>query len=388
MSDATIFDAIVIGGGIIGCNIANALSARKQRVALLEASEIGSGTSANSFAWINATSKLNSEEYHRLNALGLHTYLALARQWGEKRIGLHLGGTLEWASDADPAALESLRAKAGKLKAWDYPIAWVTTSELRALEPHVQFADTAQGLYALADPWLDVPVFLDFLKSRMIETGAAVFEHTAARELIIDDDGKVLGVKTSNGTLTANQVVLATGPSTPDVLAELTGYEGYSARFPMTRSPGLLVTTPAEEHRQLAQHVLYDYDAGVHLRPGGSGGLVIGADETDGLVEEDSDLETQRKAAHRLLEKTQAMLPDFEGPSVLDRCSLRIGIRAVPADGDSIAGPLPSSEGLFVVCTHSGVTMGPAIGNLTADAVITGQLPKQFAPFGLERFQM
>lgn len=388
MSDPASFDAIVIGGGIVGCSIASALGEQNQRTALVEAAVIGDGTSANSFAWINGTSKTSSEQYHRLNALGLHTYLELARRWGEKRIGLHHGGSLEWANLSDTSHLRDLKTKLEKLSAWDYPVAWLTTSALRSMEPHVRFADGAQGLYALADPWLDVPVFLRFLRARMATSTVSIFETTSADELIIDDEGKVLGVKTSNGTLRSEQVILATGPSTPDVLTRLTGYEGYSARFPMAKSPGLLVTTPPEGHRQLAHHVLYDSDTGVHLRPGASGGLVIGADETDGMVEEDSDIETQRKAAHRLLEKTQAMLPDFEGPSMLDRCTLRIGIRAVPSDGDSIAGPLPSSEGLFVVCTHSGITMGPAIGNLTADAVITGQTPREFVPFGLERFQM
>jgi len=87
------------------------------------------------------------------------------------------------------------------------------------------------------------------------------------------------------------------------------------------------------------------------------------------------------------LEMTQQMLTSFSGAALLDECSFRIGIRAVPADGDSIVGPLPSAEGLFVVCTHSGVTMGPAIGNLTAQALLSGQVPEPIVPFGLERFQ-
>ena len=388
MTDTRSFDTVVIGGGIVGCSVASALGERKQKVALLEAGRIGGGTSANSFAWINGTSKLNSEAYHRLNALGLHTYLGLAREWGDERIGLHPGGTLEWASPSDNSHLSDLERKAKLLKSWDYPVSWVSDSELRALEPHVQFSDGAQGLYALADQWLDVPVYLEFLRSRLTQFGAYIAEETAAQSLIIDDNGKVLGVETTAGVLHCGQAVLATGPSTPETLGELTGYEGYSARFPMARSPGLLVTTPKEPHRQLAHHIMYDHDNGVHLRPGASGGMVIGAEETDGLVDEESDLDAQRKAAHRLLQKVQAVMPTFAGPQVLNDCQLRLGIRAVPADGDSIVGPLPSSEGLFVVCTHSGITMGAAIGKLTADAILSGRIPKEFEPFGLDRFQM
>jgi len=381
------FDVIVVGGGIIGCNVAHALCERGQKVAVIEAASLCSGTSANSFSWINGTSKVNSEAYHRLNASGLHAYHELARRFGEQRIGLYRCGTLEWSSPGEHSQLADLRHKAERLKAWDYPVAWVTQAELSAMEPHVVFREGAEGLFALADPWLDVPVFVSFLAERIRELGGQVWDDTLVEELLVDDDGTVTGVRIAKGEVTAPQVVLATGPNTPDVLTELTGYEGFRARFPMIRSPGLLVTTPPEADHVLITHILYDADTHVHLRPGSSGGLLLGSDETDGLIDEDSGVDAIRSAATRLLEMTQQMLTSFSGAALLDECSFRIGIRAVPADGDSIVGPLPSAEGLFVVCTHSGVTMGPAIGNLTAQALLSGQVPEPIVPFGLERFQ-
>ena len=95
MSAGRSFDAVVVGGGIVGTTIAFHLAERDMAVALVEAGEVGRGTSANTFAWINATSKTNDEAYHRLNALGAERYRALAREWGERRIGLHRSGMLE-----------------------------------------------------------------------------------------------------------------------------------------------------------------------------------------------------------------------------------------------------------------------------------------------------
>ena len=56
--------------GIVGLTAAFYLARRGQRVAVVERNRIGSGTSSRSFAWINATSKVADEPYHRLNALG------------------------------------------------------------------------------------------------------------------------------------------------------------------------------------------------------------------------------------------------------------------------------------------------------------------------------
>ena len=86
------FDTVVIGAGVVGSAAALALARRGQRVALVERNAVGDGTTARSFAWLNATSKVGDEAYHRLNAAGLAGYQALARMYGETRIGLNPTG--------------------------------------------------------------------------------------------------------------------------------------------------------------------------------------------------------------------------------------------------------------------------------------------------------
>ena len=59
----------------------------------------------------------------------------------------------------------------------------------------------------------------------------------------------------------------------------------------------------------------------------------------------------------------------------------------MPVDGKSIVGPMPGAQRLYVVLTHSGVTLAPALGDLVAESIDTGVGPPALAPFGLERFQ-
>jgi glycine/D-amino acid oxidase-like deaminating enzyme len=382
------FDVVVIGAGVVGCAVAYALGGRGLRVALVERGEVGQGTSKTSFSWINATSKGSDEAYHRLNALGLQRYRELSDEWGEARIGLHPSGMLEWSSPADEARLREIRDRAARLDAWGYAVDRVSRKELVAMEPHLRFEEGAEGLHAKNDAWLDVPTFLRFLVAQLRAAGTTILERCRAVELIADGEGKVLGLETELGRLHSGQVVLATGASTPDALSALTGYEGFASRFPMRRAPGLLVTTPPCAPRPLVRHILYASDAAhLHLRATSDGGLLLGADDSDGRVTEDGSPEGLRGAARVLLQRAQRFIPEFDGAALLDRCRLDIGVRGVPADGKSIAGPMPSAGGLHVVLTHSGVTLAPALGELIADSIETGAVPPQLVPFGLERFQ-
>jgi glycine/D-amino acid oxidase-like deaminating enzyme len=382
------FDVIVIGAGIVGCTSAFYLARQGLRVALVERGQIGAGTTSNSFAWINATSKVVDESYHRLNALGQATYRELAVEFGEQRIGLNPTGMLQWVRRTDPAGFQELSDKAEKLKQFGYPSTRIGHTELTAMEPHIKFDEDVEGLFAMADPCLDAPFFTQFLVGELRTMGASVYENCAANTLAMTDDGVITGVMTQRGLLSSTKVLITVGPSTPEVLSDLTGYDGFAARFPMTRVPGLLVTTPSTAPQRLVRHIIYimGTDA-IHILPAPNGGLKIGADDTDGLVADNPAPQRVREAALKLLRRTQALVPSFVGESCIDECQIGIGVRPYPQDGKTLAGPLPGAEGLYVIATHSGVTLSPALGKLMSELIVHGDTPKQLEPFSLTRFQ-
>jgi glycine/D-amino acid oxidase-like deaminating enzyme len=382
------FDVLVVGGGMVGTSTALFSAERGLSVALIDAAKLGLGTSNNSFAWINATSKTTDDDYHRLNALGAAGYRALCAQWGEERVGVHPTGMLQWAAPSDDVTRNALEARYQRLCVLGYPAALVGFDDLTAMEPHVRFAEGAIGLHALADAWLDVPTFIAFAAERIRELGGTVLTETPAEALILDEQGGIQGVQTPHGAVSGRQVVIAGGPSTASVLAAVTGYSPFESRFPMSQAPGLLVRTPPVSPYRLARHILYCGEANaVHVRPTPDGGLLLGADDTDGAASFPDDQAGLRAAATALLDRAHSLMPRFPGPSLLDECELKIGVRPMPADGHSIAGPMPGSPGLFVACTHSGVTLSPAIGSLLAEEIATGKRPKALARFGFERFQ-
>lgn len=382
------FDVAIIGAGMIGASTGYHLAERGYRVALIDADHIGRGTSNNSFAWINATSKTSNEDYHRLNALGAAGYRTLANQWGEERIGLHPTGMIQWAAPDDTAEIGAIDARLAQLTAWGYPVSALDYDELCALEPHVVFPVGARGLHAIADGWLDTPTFIRFAAERIEAAGGRIFDHAAVGALALDDDGKITGLATSKGDIQTQKVMVAAGQGTPEALEALTEYEPYRTRFPMQRAPGLLVRTPPQTPWRFARRILYAFTQNaVHIRPTPDGGLLLGADDTDGSATTPEDRAGLRAAATTLLERAAELIPKFPGAPLLDQCEIKIGVRPMPLDGHSIAGPLPGADGLFLGLTHSGVTIAPALGRLMADTIETGRAPPTLSPFGFERFQ-
>ncbi|MDX1515069.1 MAG: FAD-dependent oxidoreductase, partial [Gammaproteobacteria bacterium] len=129
---------IVIGGGIVGLAIADALCRRGAKVTVLERRRIAKRTTDNSFAWLNATSKTSDEAYHRLNAAGLDAWRRRAREFGEDVIGLYPRGMIEWVDGDNADAAADLDRRLARLTAWNYAVHPVDSAELHALEPHFE----------------------------------------------------------------------------------------------------------------------------------------------------------------------------------------------------------------------------------------------------------
>jgi len=388
MSEARSYDVVVIGGGIVGCTSAFFLARRGMKVALLEDARIGEGTTGNSFAWINATSKTADEPYHRLNALGAHGYRELAAEFGEASLGMNPCGMLKLVRRGDDAAFATVREQASRLEAYGYPCSWVGGDALAAMEPHLALADDCEALYAMADACLDAPQFARFIAGQARALGCDVLEGCRAEALEMTDDGVITGVRMERGLLATPRVLVAAGPATPEVLAALTGYDAFSTRFPMRRVPGLLVDSPSTAPRRLVRRILYVAGGEeLHVLPLPDGGLKVGADDTDAMVADEPAPGRVRDAAALLLERTQRLIPAFPGTRCLDECRFHIGVRPYPQDGRTLAGELPGADGLYVIATHSGVTLSPALGRLMAERIAEGSTPQALAPFGLERFQ-
>jgi glycine/D-amino acid oxidase-like deaminating enzyme len=360
---------IVVGGGIVGASAAFRLAEAGAEVALLEAGRLGGGTSAATFAWLNSNDK-SPFEYHELNVAGMteHSHL---RQEFETAAWLHLDGNIEWAPDGSMAA--ALRAKVERLRGWGYPVEWLPVSELRNLEPELRApTDVAQFAFYPAEGYVDVPVLVGALARAAEEAGATVRNGCRVTAPTLDRS-RVRGVVTAEGEhLDADLVVSCVGRWTDQFVA-LAG-----VRLPLAPTSGLLAISHPSAVGVHA--ILHTHE--VNLRADGGGRIMMRAGEFDRTVGPETPVVPLPEVCAQILERATRVLPRLAGTGLE---AARVGVRPIPADGYPAVGPVPGVEGLYVVCTHSGVTLGPVLGRFIAQEVVKCEVDKRLRPFRAAR---
>jgi glycine/D-amino acid oxidase-like deaminating enzyme len=380
---AALPDVVVAGAGMVGANVAYRLARAGARVTVLDAGDPGRGTSARSFAWVNANDK-PPLEYHRLNAAGVEAHRrlrddVLADLDGQGQgVGpgsgtapwLHERGGLEIAGDDGAAAL---LGKAARLREWGYPVEVIDRPAAQALEPHLRLDGFAAATFCPQEAWVDAPLCVATVLRAAALHGAVVRPRTAVTGFR-GEGGRITGVTLAGGeSLTAGRVVLAAGRWT-DAAGRLAGLD-----VPLAPTCGLLaVTGPLTEGVSRVVHV-----PGMNFRPDPGGGAVLQSGATDGTVSADTPPDPALPGCATLLAAVARYLPALAGARIVEA---RVGVRPMPADGFTLAGAVEARPGLYLTVTHSGVTLGPLLGRLIAEEVTTGRPAAQTAPFRPDRF--
>ena len=201
--------------------------------------------------------------------------------------------------------------------------------------------------------------FLD----RARAAGATLVEEEVADFLV--EDGRIAGVRTAAGDHPADTVILAAGIRLNALLAQ----RGLSVAMDIT--PGLLATTsPAP-----AQITSILNAASVHVWQGEDGRFLIGADFGGGNPRAPDDEAGDNLAA------LKALLPGAAGCEIE---ATTVRERPMPADGRPAIGPL-GPRGLYVVSTHSGMTLAPVIADCVLAEVGEDREDPRLAPYRPDR---
>ncbi|CAA9585334.1 MAG: hypothetical protein AVDCRST_MAG18-3747 [uncultured Thermomicrobiales bacterium] len=366
-------EVVVIGGGIVGTATAYRLAEGGARVTLVDAGELGRGTSASSFAWLNSAHK-RPRAYHDLNVAGMAEHAALGREFGAAP-WLHSVGGLSWSVTA--AGQEGLRRDAARQAGWGYRTEAITTGRAtRELEPGLAVDPTIvpEFWYAPDEGWVDVPTLIRHFLDRATALGTTIRTHEAV-VTIEQTGGRATGVRLASGaTLAADALVNCAGPRADEVAALL----GWS--LPLDRQPGLLaITGPTRPSGRCVCHA----DA-ITFRPDPGGGLVLAhAEDLDRTVSADTPTDPPPAACTEALARAARSYPSVAAAGI---AAARIGVRPLPRDGVSIVGLIPGHTNAYVAVTHSGVTLGPLLGRLLAGEIMGAGEAAQLAPFCPARF--
>ncbi|WP_210381400.1 NAD(P)/FAD-dependent oxidoreductase [Microvirga zambiensis] len=340
---------IVIGAGVIGASVAFRLAQGGAKVTVVEAGDIGRGTSCNSFAWVNAHDK-SPRAYHDLNVAGMAAHKHLAKEL--RGDWYYESGCLEWRGAADR---EAHVANVGRLQDWGYNAQWITADQALSFAPSIDPAALGESPVAWFpdEGWVDTTSYVRGLLAAASALGTTVV--TNARVTGVECAGhKVVGIKTETGTsYRADTVVNCMGRWADDPVLP------NELQVPMSPSYGLLVYVQAPGVH--LNRVLFTPHC--HVRPDASGMLLICKNDAIHALGPNYVIDVAMPEANALIQEASKIIPALAS---MRASEVRLGIRAIPADGLPAIGPFPGVDGYYVAITHSGITLAPAIGSIVA----------------------
>ena len=358
---------IVIGAGIVGAAVADQLALNGADVTVLEQSAPGSGASGKSFGWINA-SFAETDAYFALRRSAIDAF----RQLGEE---LSLAHTLDWSGCLwweDQGDAFELQVR--ELERRGYEAEVIDGAQFARLEPAVANPPD-RAIHCPIEGAADGDQVAVALLERAARNRADLICGRAVTGLR-RRAGRVVGVETGLGALTADLVICATGAWTESFL------KGSGLHLPMDNKPGLILHT-APVARQV-RHIIMSPD--IHFRQTPDGSIVMGEIFSGGFGEaaQGDALSHASALADDLLSRLARRLP--AAATAIQRNSIMLGTRPVPADGLPAIGPVPGTSGLYLATMHSGVTLAPLVGSLVADEILQDRISPLLQDFRPDRF--
>lgn len=361
---------IVVGGGIVGTSLAHSLIRRNHEVLLVEAEDIGSGTTSTSYAWLNSHKK-HPESYHAINSQGL-------QHWAETLVPARpdigeLNGHVEIAVDKEHRRTLSQRLE--RLHSLGYRAEWITPSEARGLVPLQIPEDSLVGHFPG-----EGHAYPQQLTKQLMEEMQQSFRFTLVREaaISVSPDTAALTLA-SRRVLDADVVALCTGNATTDLAATAGVQVPMVPRDVGGAAFGYLGYAQAPTHG-LRGPVTTDL---INLRPNGPDSLLLQSLDLDATADPASPVSEEVRI--EMLQRAKALLPDQQ----VQLDDVRVGHRVIPGDGLTVAGPAPThreSEHLWISVTHSGIVLGPWLGETIAEEISGGAPHPLLEDFRPDRF--
>jgi 4-methylaminobutanoate oxidase (formaldehyde-forming) len=372
---------VIVGAGVVGCSLAYHLAALGRDVLVLERNEIGSGTTWHA---AGAVGRMRvSAGLARINDRSAAMYARMAEESGLPT-GWVENGSLTLACTRD--RMVQLRRTGALASHFGVTAEEIGPAEAAALWPSADLDDVIGGVYLPNDGIVD-PLALTRAIAEAARRRGVVIREGAGVDHVLVKDGRARGVRTAQGDVEAETVVLCTGMWTPQLAA----------------LAGVAVPIQPVEHHYVLSHalpdavdglpVVRDPDRCIYFR-GRDGRLMLGAFQPTSkpwLVDRVPD-----DFAFSLLD---ADWEHFAAPLAAGRRRLpqlaELGIETFvngpegfTPDGNPLVGAVPGVGGLYVSAgfNSSGIAYGGGVGEALAHWIAEGEQPFDMWALDVRRF--
>lgn len=241
--------------------------------------------------------------------------------------------------------------------------------EAREMEPELG-PQVVGGVFIKEARHIDPGTLLKALADRLQQDGVELRMGTQVTGFERSGD-RVTGLKTSGGTLSGDDVVLASGAWAGALVKQL----GYSLPLQAGKGYSLQFTAP---NPKLTASVFLG-DAKIACTPMNTGTRYAGTIEFSGI-----NTNLERSRIESLHKKIPQYLPNYDGTAY---ASEWVGMRPVTPDGLPVIGLVPGWTNTYIASGHStaGLPLAPATAERIA-AMIAGEAQSGGDAFDPERF--
>jgi len=364
------YDAIVIGGGLVGSAIAYGLVRARLRVALLDEGDVAFRASRGNFGLVWVQSKGDgAPHYQRWTRLSADEWPALAAEL-EAKTGIAVGHERpggvhlclgEAELEARHAMMERMRVQSGNL-GFDYRM--VDRRELTDMLPGLGPAVSGAS-WTPYDGHANPLNLLYALHQGFAENGGRYLPNSTVTDAVAAPSD--FRIQLADSEISAPKVVLAAGLGN----AELARHFGLSA--PVRPLKGQILVT--ERARQVLPMPI------TTIRQTVEGSIMLGDSQ------EDASFDTSQSPAVMQTIARHALL-SFPWLRDLQIVRAWAALRVMPPDGLPIYDQLERFPGAFTANCHSGVTLAGAHANLLAPMITAGALDPTLELLSAKRFDV
>jgi sarcosine oxidase subunit beta len=354
-------DVTIIGGGIVGSSIAYHLAeAGCTNVLIVEREDRpGMGSTAKSMGGVRA--QFSTSINIRMSLYSIDLFTKFEEVTGHTA-GYRPQGYLFVATSE--RHLEYLETNFGKQQACGLSnVQMVSREDILKTIPQLVADDLVGGSFCPTDGFVDPYSVMTGFAKRARELGVKTLLDTTVTGIDVKA-GRVDGLETSRGYISARAVVNAAGPWAAEV-ARLAGVE-----LPVEPLRRQIVKTEPFDELSSRLPMVIDMSSGFHFRPEGASYLLAWPDpeETYGF-RTDFDYGFIEK----ILTRAVSRVPVFADVEVNPR-RCWAGMYEVTPDHHAILGAAPGVEGLFLANGFSGhgVMHSPATGRIISEMILKG----------------
>jgi len=347
-----------VGGGIVGASFAyHAHLNNINEISVITETLPGDKQQAttNTWGWVNGYAN-NDETYALFRLASLNYWPKLIENIDD--IYSTSKGAFFWdLNEAD------IIKTIDQHQNWGHAVSIKQETELEKILPNFFYIPKHAGFGKN-----DLAVEASEISKKLFKKSNVNFLKKKVTELIFEKN-KVKGVQIGDEKIYADEVILATGLGTPEILKSI------NINFIMRSSLGLLAyTNPLPP---LLNHPITGID--FHARQDSQGRLVIGGRFDDDATKENDLATTAKMLVNEMVSKI-----NFDGEVVLDHYT--VGKRPLTIDGRPKIGRFKNSvgeiiKGVYIAVMHSGVTNAPMAGKLGIDEIISGKQDKMLNTF-------